>query len=407
MAMPSPRAGLLLFVAGAVAVCVPATATANTTPALKAPFAAAATAPGVNIIEIMVDDMRYDDLAYMPNLRAQINRGVEFENSFASFPLCCPARTVFLSGIMNHNNGVYGIRDEPNNHGGYTFFNDKLSLGTALQAAGYHTGFIGKYLNGYGHAYKQRWIRPQYPPGSLNYERNVDNDVPPGWTIWQGSLDGNTTKDPNHDRNLWGVGKHPGSTYNYMSMTTSTNSGSYETHKGKYCTYLISRLTTRQIEKFDNMRTRQRKPFFMSINYVAPHFGAPHRPDDQVDSRQFGTAYTPPGTDGPFQNFLNSTGLTIDRGPGINKPDTVAQVGSLTEPTLADHPFRTAQIGETQAEVIMKNGYRRAQSEWLVDKQIPKIVDALKARGEWSRTVIFFTSDNGYLLGENGGTSGK
>lgn len=398
---------LIFVVAGAIAACVPATATANTTPARMAPSAAAATAPGMNVIEIMVDDMRYDDLAYMPNLQAQINRGVKFENSFSSFPLCCPARSVFLSGIMNHNNGVYGISDDPNDHGGYTYFNDKKSLGTSLRAAGYNTGFIGKYLNGYGYDYKQRWIRHQYPPGDLNYDRNVDNDVPPGWTIWQGSLDADSDRHPEHDETLWGVGTHPGSTYNYLNMTTSTNSGDYETHKGTYSTYLVSRLTTQQITKFDNMRTRQRKPFFMSVNYVAPHFGAPHRADDQVNGKQFATAYVPPETDGPFLNFLNSSGLTIERGPGINKPDTVNQVGSLTEPTLEDHPFPTAQFGETQAEVIMKNGYRRAQSVWLVDKQIPKIVNALKARGEWRRTVIFFTSDNGYFLGENGRTAGK
>lgn len=348
----------------------------------------------------MTDDMRYDDLAYMPNLQKQIAHGVRFENSFSSYPLCCPARTVFLSGLMNHNNRVYGISGSEKGHGGYTYFNDKKSIGTSMQRAGYNTGFVGKYLNGYGADYKQRFIRRHYRPGSLNADLRPSNDVPPGWTIWRGSLDGNRySVDPPE---LNGVAKHPGSTYDYLDMTTSRNSGDWTRHRGRYSTNLVDHLARRQIERFHHMRVRSGAPFFMSVNFVAPHVGFPRRPADQVDGHRFHTAYVPPSTDAAFQRYLDRRGLVFRRGAGINKPGVVAQVGSFTDPSLHDQPWKDQKITTRDVEWTAKNDHRRAQSLWLVDKQIPKIVNALKADGEWRRTVIFFTSDNGYFLGENG-----
>lgn len=354
----------------------------------------------LNIIEIMTDDMRYDDLAYMPNLETQISQGVEFENSFSSYPFCCPARTVFQSGVMNHNNHIYGISGSPAVHGGYTYFNDKKNIGTSMRGAGYNTGFIGKYLNGYGADYKQPFIRKKYAKGSLNADLKPSNDVPPGWTIWRGSLDGNSySPDPPE---LNGKAHHPGSTYQYLDMTTSTNSGKWVRHQGRYSTYLIDDLALHQIAKFHNMRAESGRPFFMSVNFVAPHVGFPHRPENQVDGQGFRTAYTPPSTDAEFQQFLDSRGLVFDRGAGINKPYVVARVGSFTDPTLHDQPWDDQEISASDVEWTAKNDYRRAQSLWLVDKQILNMINALKASGEWKRTVIFFTSDNGYFLGENG-----
>ncbi len=72
--------------------------------------------------------------------------GISFENSFAPYPLCCPARATFLTGQHAHNHGVYW--HEPPY--GYGAFDDSRTVATSLQAAGYRTGFLGKYLNRYG-----------------------------------------------------------------------------------------------------------------------------------------------------------------------------------------------------------------------------------------------------------------
>ena len=354
----------------------------------------------INVIEIMTDDMRYDDLAYMPHLRAQVTSGVRFVNSFSSFPFCCPARADFQSGLLNHNNGIYGISGKPSVHGGYTYFDDTKNIGTAMKGAGYNTGFVGKYLNGYGADYKQRFIRRIFPPGSRNADSEPANDVPRGWTIWQGSLDGNAYSVDRPELN--GVGHHPGSTYKYLDMTTSTNSGDWVRHRGKYSTYVVDRLARAQIRAFHAMRAASGKPFFMSVNFVAPHVGFPRRSVDQVNGHGFHTAYTPPATDAPFRRYLDRHGLVFARGAGINKPDVVSRVGSFTDPTLQDQPWDDQAISASDVEWTAKNDRRRAQSLWLVDRQIPELVHALKASGEWKRTIVFFTSDNGYFLGENG-----
>ena len=91
---------------------------------------------------------RWDTLWGMPTVeQALAENGVTFENSFVVNPLCCPSRASLLTGRYSHSTGVY--RNVPP-HGGYADFRDGRTLATVLHAAGYETGFFGKYLNGYG-----------------------------------------------------------------------------------------------------------------------------------------------------------------------------------------------------------------------------------------------------------------
>ncbi|MDP2774198.1 MAG: sulfatase-like hydrolase/transferase, partial [Nocardioides sp.] len=61
-----------------------------------------------NIVVVMADDMRVDELLFMPSLRATVARhGLTFQNSFSPYPLCCPARASFLTGRYAHNHRVY------------------------------------------------------------------------------------------------------------------------------------------------------------------------------------------------------------------------------------------------------------------------------------------------------------
>ena len=74
------------------------------------------------------------------------SRGLLFRNSFAPNPLCCPSRASFLIGQYSHNHRVYS-HEVPY---GFAAFDDHLTVGTALNQAGYQTALVGKYLNGYG-----------------------------------------------------------------------------------------------------------------------------------------------------------------------------------------------------------------------------------------------------------------
>src|SRR5918999_672880 len=67
-------------------------------------------APKPNIIFILTDDMRKDDLnaRYMPQTTTQrVTKGRSFQNAFVSNPLCCPSRATIMRGQYSHNNKVW------------------------------------------------------------------------------------------------------------------------------------------------------------------------------------------------------------------------------------------------------------------------------------------------------------
>jgi len=100
----------------------------------------AAPAGRPNVVVIMADDMRKDDLRWMPQTRRLIaGQGARFSNSFAPYPLCCPARASFLTGQYTHNHHVWSHR-EPY---GFPSLDDSSTLPVWLQAAGYNTLFLG------------------------------------------------------------------------------------------------------------------------------------------------------------------------------------------------------------------------------------------------------------------------
>jgi N-acetylglucosamine-6-sulfatase len=100
-----------------------------------------------NVVVITTDDQGLNTFSprTMPHtFRAIVRRGTSFRESIAAPPLCCPSRAGFLSGQYPHNNGV--ARNRP----GYTRLHDPSNvLPMWLGRAGYRTGFVGKFMNGY------------------------------------------------------------------------------------------------------------------------------------------------------------------------------------------------------------------------------------------------------------------
>jgi arylsulfatase A-like enzyme len=116
-----------------------------------------------SVLLIVTDDQRWDTLWSMPELqRAVVAPGVTFVESFTTSSLCCPSRASILTGAYPHTTGVY-TQGLP--HGGFRSFDDTTTIATQLQAAGYRTGFFGKYLDSYQSA-------------------AVAGYVPPGWDRW-------------------------------------------------------------------------------------------------------------------------------------------------------------------------------------------------------------------------------
>jgi len=322
----------------------------------------------------MADDMRVDDLQYMPRVRRLVRgTGIEFKNSFSPYPLCCPARASFLTGTYAHNHKVFS-HDEPY---GFGSFDDSKTIAGALRRGGYNTGFVGKYLNGYGAQRSRVTGGPSH------------RYVPAGWTDWHGTLE-----------RPYGV-SWTGQTYDYFNTPYNVNGRVDATHGGEYQTNTLGRKTRHLIEKY----AKSKKPFFIYLSSVAPHAGAPFESDDPPASVR--------RSDGEYTEFLTPARPTwvkgrfdqvITRGPGLPAD------GSPTERNMSDKPPRlrgAPDLNKAEKRALVRVTRQRAESLYVLDVEMGRIIAKLKWAGEWNNTVFMFTSDNGYFLGEHRVRGGK
>ena len=177
-----------------------------------------------SIVFVLTDDQRWDTLWGMRTVEeALAAHGATFTNSFVVNALCCPSRSSIFTGRYSHSTGVY-LNTPP--HGGFRAFHDSATIATALHAAGYTTGFFGKYLNRYG--------------ASAADERYV----PPGWDRWNAFL-GKTAY------------------YDYRLVD-----GGHVTHygggAGDYSTDVLARAATEFVATAP-------RPFFVELAPFAPH----------------------------------------------------------------------------------------------------------------------------------------
>ncbi len=192
------------------------------------PTAAAQTTAKPNFVFILADDMRKDDLKYMPKTRSLLGQqGMRFSEAYVSNALCCPSRATIMRGQYAHNTGVWGNINGPN--GGWEGYklngNEQANVATRLNNAGYRTGLFGKYFNGYDKGTRY---------------------VPPGWDRWFA---------------LFG--------FRYLGYDANVNGRirHFGTGKNDYVTDVLSRKTRRFIEA----SAKRRKPFFAYVAPIAPH----------------------------------------------------------------------------------------------------------------------------------------
>ena len=126
-----------------------------------------------NVVLIVTDDQRHDTLSTMPTVRGELAaKGVTFSKAVVVNALCCPSRVSILTGLYSHSSGFWS--QNSSSPAAAKAFERLPKLATWLRAAGYRTGFVGKYLNGYDGSFVpagwNHWTAFTRQPGYYDYE---------------------------------------------------------------------------------------------------------------------------------------------------------------------------------------------------------------------------------------------
>jgi arylsulfatase A-like enzyme len=321
-----------------------------------------------NFVVIMVDDLDVGsmqtllDKGMMPNVKTHlVDRGYTFTESYVTNSLCCPSRATFLTGQYSHNHGVRGNFPPL---GGVTLLNEERALPVWMKLAGYHTGYVGKYLNGYG------TLTGPY--------------VPAGWDDWAAVLDPGTYSMYQYMLNLNGAVIDVGA----LTRAFGELPALYQTD---VLTYLAGEAITRAAQSG--------RPFFLYLNPLAPH----------IELFPVYNECSVAGSTSPFGgNFWGVSVRPAPRHKGTIAGDEVdfplPLPPSFNEADMTDKPdWQQANPPLTADDIgcLKKAYWGRLESMRAVDDMVGYVFDTLQKTGALENTIVMFTSDNGFLLGEH------
>lgn len=311
----------------------------------------AADAP--NVVVFLTDDMRKDDLGYLPNVRRLLARqGMTFTQAQSPHPLCCPARAELLTGQYAQNNGVH---HNAGTYGGWQAFDPSSTIATWAQDAGYATALHGKHLN--------------------HFEAGAPAD--PGWTDFDILLEPATDYED----------------FTFFDGDSYTDD------------YVTTRLDERTVADIDTWAGR--RPFLIFANHVAPHIWFPASEKGDGDGERGGrnppaeaayakalTGLTPKAFGDPSFNEADMRDKeSIVRGrarldPRALKRLNLARIRSLLSVDKAvAHAVaalrRTGELDDTYIVLTSDNGYALGEHRYTgKDRLFDEILDVpLVVRG--------------------------
>jgi len=334
-----------------------------------------------NVLFLMSDDMRPElsmygnPLVAAPNLAALARSGVLFQRGYCQFPLCNPSRTSMLTGRQVINTGIM------DNAAGSFFWNqhpDWVSLPKYFLQHGYVTARTGKIFHfDDGPA----WSVGGQTGGTDPTEAAVDfPDVNPRASFMgqvAASTDSSTAATPAaplteaeiiaHNRQ---VSSSTGKTKQSYSDQIIKLAGDGQGH-GDYNT------GDRAIEYLRQYKDAK-QPFFIGCGFVKPH--------------------SPPTAPERFYDLipLDKIQLPVDYATHRTVPDGFP-AGCL-RPNNADLFIGRDSTPETAKQVIQSYYASVAWTDW----NIGRVLAELDRLGLREKTIICFTADHGYQLGEKG-----
>ncbi|MBK6931580.1 MAG: sulfatase [Saprospirales bacterium] len=339
------------------------------------PAAGTAQSTRPNIIFIMSDDHAVQALSCYGsrlNQTPQIDRlareGMRFDQAFCTNSICSPVRAVNLTGKFSHRNGVLDNL--------YPFDGSQPTAPKILRQSGYQTAMIGK------------WHLKSEPTGF----------------------------------DFWKILPGQGAYYNPDFLTAAGR----EKVEG-YATTLITDFALQWLDRRDTSR-----PFFLMLHHKAPHRN--WMPEEKYLHLFDEVTIPEPAT--LFDDYSSRSAaarqqemriadhmdLAYDLKVWEAPPDgreswfrseTEAFLNSLTPAQraaiLAAYAGENARLlrDSLRGEALVRWKYQRYIKDYLrciqsVDDQVGRVLDYLEAHGLAQNTLIFYTSDQGFYLGEHG-----
>ncbi|MEA3301078.1 MAG: sulfatase-like hydrolase/transferase [Pseudomonadota bacterium] len=313
-----------------------------------------------NILVILIDDLGYTDLGSYggniatPAIDSLADQGVVFANAHV-YSSCAPTRASLLTGKDPHRvglgsqNGVAppGISTKTPGYKG-SLEGDYIGIAKLLKQQGYDTFQVGKWHLGRESAQL---------PGALGFDRY--------FTLLDGAA--------SHYDDGYGVGVavSPSGLAAYIEdgrEVSKLPDNFYSTHY--YTQWLIDSLGDRE---------GNGKPFFAYLAYTAVHDPL-HAPDELVHK------YV-----GEFAQGFES--IKNDRIRGLAESGLIARASFPTR-WLANTPSWAELTQSEKADTVQRMAVHAAMLDYL-DKEVGRLVQFLKDRGQYENTLIVVMSDNG------------
>lgn len=303
-----------------------------------------------------------------PNIDRIAEEGVLFENSFCSNAICAPSRAVILTGTFNHINGKIDNRADP-------FDTSQPTFNKALQAAGYETAMIGKWhlrndpegfdywkvLPGQGHYYNPDFRTPEGTERIEGYVTDIVTDLSLDW-MEQG-------RDPSRPFLL--MCQHKAPHRNWMPGPDHLRTFEEETIPEP--TTLLDDYEGRA-SPASNQEMSIREHFYPAYDLKI----TPPDPDDETDANYWASTY--------------------DR----MTPEQRAAWDDVYGPR--NEAFRNMDL---EGDDRVRYFYQRYIKDYLrciasVDDNVGRVLDYLDASGLAENTLVIYSSDQGFFLGEHG-----
>ena len=310
-------------------------------------FAAAPAAPKLNVVFIVADDLNCDLGAYgaagllTPNIDRLAARGVRFDRAYCQFPLCSPSRSSFLTGRRPNATGVLG---NPNRTLS-PHFREKLpqtvTLPELFKKNGWFSARVGKLYH-YG-------VPLDIGTSSLDDFYSWDQVVNPR------GLDREV-----HDKIFSLERGQFGGTLSWLADEEGTD---LDHTDGIGATEAV-----RLLERFK----RESRPFFLAVGFYRPH-----------------TPFVAPKAWFDLYPTAKITLPSLSDDDRTRTPAPAYLSANAAQAKLTD-PLRREAIQAYHASIS------------YMDAQLGRVIDALDRLGLGQNTVIVFTSDHGYHLGDHG-----